>query len=161
MGTSFWFTVGTSALIGACLTGLWNIVKDILSRKAEAKALENGLIAEVKSLAHLLQLRRYKKTLEETLQEMVNNNLETIEFSIFINDNFNPVYKANVQKIGMINNDLGEHIVKYHAYLFALVCDLHEQSILAKDGYTQDALKEMVQILKDAEALSDKISAYR
>ncbi|EPF1256661.1 TPA: hypothetical protein L9220_003234 [Klebsiella aerogenes] len=161
MGTSFWLTVGTSALIGACLTGLWNIVKDILSRRAEAKALENGLIAEVKTLSHLLQVRRYKKTLEDTLQEMIANNQDTVEFSVFIHDNFNPVYRANVQKIGMLDNGLVEYIVKYHAYLFALVCDLHEKSILAKDGYSQDALKEMVQILNDAEAISEKIANYK
>ncbi|HEF0085360.1 TPA: hypothetical protein R8G71_001380 [Citrobacter youngae] len=161
MGTSFWLTVGTSALIGACLTGLWNIVKDILSRRAEAKALENGLIAEVKSLSHLLQVRRYKMELEDTLQEMIENDLETIEFSVFIHENYNPVYKANVQKIGMLNNELSEDIVKFHAYLFAFACDLHEQSMLAKDGYTQDALKEMVQILNEAEVLSDKIAAYK
>lgn len=161
MGTSFWLTVGTSALIGACLTGLWNIVKDILSRRAEAKALEYGLIAEVKSLAHLLQVRRYKKTLEDILQEMITDNLDTYEFSVFIHENFNPVYRANVQKIGMIDNGLGENIIKYHACLLAVVCDLHEKSILAKDGYTQDAIKEMVQILNDAEALSDMIANHR
>ncbi|HDC4550355.1 hypothetical protein UXO29_16110 [Enterobacter hormaechei] len=161
MGTSFWLTVGTSALIGACLTGLWNIVKDILLRRAEAKALENGLIAEVKTLSHLLQVRRYKKTLEDTLQEMIANNQDTVQFSVFIHDNFNPVYRANVQKIGMLDNGLVEYIVQYHAYLFALVCDLHEKSILAKDGYTQDALKEMVQILNDAEAISEKIANYK
>lgn len=161
MGTSFWLTVGTSALIGACLTGLWNIVKDILSRRAEAEALKKGLIAEVKTLSHLLEVRRYKNTLEELLQEMITNNEDTVEFSVFIHDNFNPVYKANVQKIGIINSGLGELIVKYHAYMFALACDLHEKSILAKDGYTQDALKEMVQILNAAEALSDKIASYK
>lgn len=161
MGTSFWLTVGTSALIGACLTGLWNIVKDILSRRAEATALKRGLIAEVKSLSHLLLVRRYKKTLEDTLQEMIANNQDAVEFSVFIHENFNPVYKANVQKIGMLDNGLGEYVIKYHAYMFALACDLHEKSILAKDGYTQDAIKEMVQILSDAEALSEKIASYR
>lgn len=157
MDMEFWQTVGASAFLGACVAGLWGIIKDICNRCAEKKALQNSLIAEVKSLNDLMKERGYISGLENILIEMENQNLEYFEFSIVTGDNFSPIYRANAHKIGVLDNNIASNIIKYHACLYAVTCDLHEKSLSTTQGFDKETIKQMIELLKMANNLAKKI----
>lgn len=155
MDINFWLTAGISGLLGACIAGLWGIFKDILSRKAEAKSLLNGLLAEIKTLDYTMRTRRYRTELEAHLSEMKKQKIDSCEFSAYIGDGIGPVYKASVQKIGLIDKDLAAEIITFHAILYAISCDFHEKSVFQKQGYDIG----MIELFITAEETASRILA--
>ncbi|MBS6741147.1 MAG: hypothetical protein KH310_24180 [Enterobacteriaceae bacterium] len=157
MDMNFWLTAGISGLLGACTTGAWGILKDKSSHNAEARALHNGLLAEVKTLDHLMRSRRYRTDLEFVVAEMKKANSNNYRFSAYMGDGIGPVYKANVQKIGMLNEDFAADIIKFHAILYAISCDLHEKSVFQKHGYDVKTLESMIALFIEAEKVASGI----
>ncbi|OUE79089.1 hypothetical protein AZ013_004128 [Citrobacter freundii] len=159
MDINFWFTAGISGLLGACIAGLWGIFKDILSRKAEAKSLSNGLIAEIRTLDHTMRTRRYRTEIENLISEMKKQKVDCYQFGAYIGDGFGPVYKASVQKIGMIDKGLAAEIITFHSILYAISCDFHEKSFFQKQGYDIETLESMVGLFLEAEQTASRILA--
>lgn len=156
MDYKFWLTIGASALLGACITGLWGMLKDVMCRRAEAKSLQNGLVAEVKALLHLMSVREYRIFLEDLLVEMEEND-EKHEISIVIEDNFNPIFRSNIDKIGKIDKRLVGDIVTFHNVMRAMTLDFSDKSSCAEAGYDKDDVAETLRLMKEVEDVGSRI----
>jgi hypothetical protein len=159
MDAKFWLTIGASALLGACATGLWSIIKDVMARRAEAKSLEKGLIAEVKTILHLMSARKYRTHLENILRDIKNSD-DVHNIWVLIDGDFNPVYKANVNKIGMLNSGMTTEIVKFHACLYAITQDFNERSQLANKGFEKEDIEELISLFREVEKTGSVIVSF-
>ncbi|MEI9880710.1 hypothetical protein [Atlantibacter hermannii] len=161
MAAASWFSIAAGAAIGACLAGFWSIIKDILNRRSEAKSLRKGLIAEVQTIDHIMKVREYRTILESLILQMKSEGKKTHRFGAYIGENFNPVYMANMDKIGLLPSSLGSDIVRFHAYIYAITCDFHEKSMFTKEGYDIETVENMVDLLVKTEQLACSILSYK
>jgi len=106
-------------------------------------AVRTALIAEVKAMAKIALARNY-------LQYLSNGEKGFGRLSISIPDNYNPVYIANVQHVGMLPQGDAELIVTFHQYIQSVLEDVAPGGVLAQDLASREAFAETRKILKEA-----------
>jgi len=148
----------TSSYWPAVITGFFTLVAALsggyllesLRYKRQSSAVRTALIAEVKAMTKIAISRNYLGYLSDGEQGLGT-------FSIKIPDNYNPVYAANVQNVGMLPQADAELVVTFHQYIQSVLQDVSPGGVLAQDFAPSESFKETRGILKAAIDISGRL----
>lgn len=167
--TPHWVTSITTisaAVLGAAAGGMGvffsthRIEKSKVDR--ERASILAALQAEVSALMRVAKHRNYAKAISESL-----NALEKLEpgskvrIQANIRENFSPVYRAHISKVGLLDAKLTGEIVTFYQLAETLAADIRPGCLLAVDGGTVQMFKELETAMKDFFEIGEKIVATK
>ena len=154
-----WLPVGAAifgALIGGVISYLPNRFLESHKRAAEAEAVRNALITEIKSIMAIIKERQYSLLLEGVIRD-VKNSGGTRVLSVRVPPHYSRVYQAQVARIGLIAPELATQVITFHQLIDAVVQDVSPGGILAEYGGDLESFKLLRDIFGRALASADKI----
>jgi len=124
------------ALIGAAASIIPQ--KFILNdqQKREADAIRSAFNAEIKSITDIIEKRKLKKEVIEHINFLKKENSDDfkITFEVRISNNYNINYKENIGKIGLLEKNAANNIVRFYHILDSIICDIGPEGHIAKEG---------------------------
>ena len=120
-------------------------------RKKERATTRASIIAEISALLDLIYLRRYQETLAAGAKGLI------LGLEVDVPESYFQVYRANLQKLGLLDPSVAEHIVYFYALLEAITQDVKPGGALnnpkvdqpqRQEGYAEDAelLRQAIEI---------------
>ncbi len=108
--------------IGAALTLIGSFSNQILTKKAQNKALANSFKGEISALISIIDKRNYLSQLEKTIKKIESTN-KPEPYYFHVSQEYFQVYKSNCDKIGVLKNPLPEKISQFYTYANAVIED--------------------------------------
>ena len=141
----------------AIITGFFTLVAALsggyllesLRYRRQREAVRIALVAEVKAMAKIVVARRYLALLSEA--EI------TSSFVVIVPESYSPVFTANVQNIGLLDEKHAHAIVTFHQYIESVVQDLRPGGTLSESWVSPENFKETRLILRDAVAIAGEL----
>lgn len=162
-----WSTIAGALLayIPLAVGGWWR------ARKA-TQAVQAALIAEISYMVGIIELRGYLKGLISTHKELEADNLRDRKFHqdnntffsehtettlITIPEDYNKIYKAHLEKIGVLPAKVATDIVTFYGLIDAVVQDLRPEGVLRNEGYAEQ-YQEAIQLMHAALKIASKLT---
>ncbi|WP_456292890.1 hypothetical protein [Pseudomonas sp. AK106] len=162
-----------SAIAGGLIASVPTSVGALIKRRSTRLAVEKAILAEVANAAAMIRRRGYLEQLEKTRIELleINNQIAstdrhhdnpnsnaTATFEVAVSDDYNKIYKANLQHIGIIDKTKCLQIVSFYNLIESLILDLKASGTLGSVGAVED-YSEAISFLKEALAIADRLTA--
>lgn len=149
MNGSYWPALITGAFtLAAALLGGQSI--EASRHRRQAVSVRTALIAEVKALAQIAKSRNY-------LRDLADGEKSPSPLEVPVPENYNPVYRANAQNIGLLSAKDAQLIVTFHQYVQSVLQDVGPGGALSSDWATSDGFKEARLMLKEAINIADQL----
>jgi hypothetical protein len=119
-----------SNLIGVFLGGLLAIVGGSIIKwleySVERRSLRAAIKAEIAGLMNLIHRRGHGETFRRAITSWRAD--EEFEFYIFtLEEDFTPVYRANIGKVGLLGADVAGDVVKFYDTIISVRAELRAQ----------------------------------
>lgn len=165
------WSVVAGALLGYIPLGVGAILR---SRKA-TKSVQAALLAEVSSLLQIIEARNYLIDFKDTFAELTAANERDmalaqqsgIDFEentdttvIAIQDDYNKVFKAYLDKLGLLPPKFATDIVTFYTLIDSIVQDLKPIGVLQTQGYAEQ-YEEAIILMERALGLAKKLGASK
>jgi len=125
--TLLWLIPVASALIGALAGGaasFWAQRSLSIRRdKDQRRALAAALAAELSSIHALIEFRAYRESLDLTIDDMTREG-RPISWGFRARKEYFPVFKGNIDKIGLLPAELAQRVTSLYAAMNALLEDI-------------------------------------
>lgn len=153
------FTAIAVTLFSAVISFLTQYFFKLYDSKNHAQTIERAIISEISATLKLIEKRKYSQFLQECIQELTSGESHEVLASIEQQQNLFPVYKSNIDKIGVLNAELATEIVMFYALLESVLVDTNSNGLLSNPDYSNlEAFKETYSILNEAITLGKKIT---
>jgi len=165
------WSVVAGALLGYIPLGVGAIVR---SRKA-TNSVQAALLAEVSSLLQIIEARKYLKEFKEIFDKLTAENERdktlaqqndthfqehSVTIEIPIQDDYNKVFKAHLDKLGLLPPKFATDIVTFYTLIDAIVQDLKPVGVLQQEGYAEQ-YEEAILLMERAIGLAEKLGASK
>lgn len=126
-----------AAMVGGGLTLIGGLVQSYMGERSkesrDKRVLLNGLIAEMSALREIATRRRYLDTFEE-IQKLGGVPGSVYEpFTVYMPDSLAPVYSANVQHLGLLDEGDASQIIRFHQLVVSVVQDIKSEGIFGQE----------------------------
>ncbi|MFI8011594.1 hypothetical protein ACIF8R_15645 [Acinetobacter sp. ABJ_C4_1] len=154
-------TLNTAIAVAILSAGISFLIQYFFKRydsRIHAKTIKKAIISEITATLKLIEKRRYSEFLQECIHELATGKTFKVLASIEQQQNLFPVYKSNIDKIGVLNANLASKIVMFYALLESVLVDTNSKGLLNNAEYsTLEAFQETFAILNEAIALGNEI----
>lgn len=154
-------TLNTALAVAILSAGISFLIQYFFKRydsETHAKTIKRAIISEVAATLKLIEKRKYHEYLQESIRELETGESLQVLISIEQQQNLFPVYKSNIDKIGMLKADLASNIVMFYALLESVLVDTNSKGLLNNPEYsTLEAFQETFIILNEAISLGNEI----
>jgi hypothetical protein len=131
-----------SAFVGASL----KILHDYISFQREKISMLYAAAAEIESLIDIAEFRNYENTLGDYVDSLRGgHDLKIIDFIGDI-DQWRPIYKNSVSKIGMFGADSASSYIKFHIRIASISKDLKNSEHI--NGFPLEYRAEVIEDMK-------------
>jgi|GEM_PF-1113133 hypothetical protein len=133
---------------------------DWLAARNHAIAFQQAILAEIYALLNLIEVRNYRKFLEDGIFGSSLNSLTDTPYllSMNIQDNYCPVYYNNLDKIQLLNKNIAKDVVLFYALIASLVQDLKPEGVFNNKVHSSvEAYKAGLTILDMAIKTGEKL----
>ncbi|MEI9825515.1 hypothetical protein V5027_00210 [Enterobacter bugandensis] len=145
------------AFIGAGISGFINHRISNDAHKREIESFKAGFVAEVQALQLIITERDYLKAFQDFAQHPDILAGAKVTYDVLIPDNYARFYNANLNKVGLLGQELSSKLIQYHQLLQAIVQDLQPDSAPMKSGFDKETLDETIRIFSKALRIGDEI----
>lgn len=147
------------AFFSAAISFLTQYFFKLYDSKNHAQTIERAIISEISATLKLIEKRKYSEYLQVCIQELTTGESQKVLVSIEQQQNLFPVYKSNIDKIGVLNANLASEIVMFYALLESVLIDTNSNGLLSNPDFSNlEAFKETYSILNEAITLGKKIT---
>lgn len=108
----------------ATISFLTQLFVNWIEHKKHARTYQQAILAEVSALYNLAIQRDYKKVFEDRIEYLQKNPAENPILIVPFQEELTPVYSNNLEKIGYLNKNIINDVVRFYACIFALKQDL-------------------------------------
>lgn len=164
-----------SAIVGGLIAWIPIAIGAFWRGRSTRKSVEIALLAEIANIAimirkrnFVIQLKEIRDTLTEMNKQIANThndsetlpNVATQTFIVTVSTDYYRIYKANLDKLGVINGKKLLKIVSFYSLLESIMLDVKPEGNLGKRGSVED-YTEVIIFLEDALKLADELSAQK
>jgi hypothetical protein len=161
-----------SAVIGGLIASIPTGIGALYRARSTQKSVETAISAEIENIASMIRKRNYLNLLKEIRSELIeiNNQIASVHdndetspnvcsraITVTISADYYKIYKANLDKLGIINNKKLLKIVNFYSHLESIMLDIKPEGNLGKGGSVED-YTEVIIFLEDALKLADELS---
>ncbi|KAA0943926.1 hypothetical protein FQ186_18335 [Pseudomonas sp. ANT_H14] len=161
-----------SAVIGGLIASIPTGIGALYRARSTRKSVETAISAEIANIASMIRKRNYLNLLKEIRSELIeiNNQIASVHdddetspnfcsraITVTISADYYKIYKANLDKLGIINNKKLLKIVNFYSHLESIMLDVKPEGNLGKGGSVED-YTEVIIFLEDALKLADELS---
>jgi hypothetical protein len=108
-------------LIGAIISGAFQLGFKILDRKREAETILTAIASEVDSICRLIRHQQYLEHVSAAAQAIRNETWDGKSLIIDVRENYFSVYEGLAAKLGMLRPCDAAKIVNFYAYCKSLI----------------------------------------
>jgi hypothetical protein len=161
-----------SAIAGGLIASIPNAIGAILRGRSTRNSVEAALLTEIANIALLIRKRNYLNQLREIRNNLieVNNQISSNHndsetppshagktFTVTVSEDYYKIYKANLDKIGLIKKNKAIKIVNFYSLIESIMLDAKPTGSLGSMGYVEH-YDEVIMFLEDALKLADELS---
>ncbi len=144
-------SVFLGAIIGSVATGGVTLYVNHKQRKSDKECITQALVAEIQAHLEIVKRRHFREGLMEAIDYLQKNPQETWKYSVVISRDHSPVFSRNADKLGLLDAEIRQDVVRFYQLLESVICDIREgEGFLAKEGGTLATYQELVGIVDDA-----------
>jgi len=127
-----------AALVGVILGGFINLGSqwfiDSRQHNREAQTLRMSLAAEINGMLGVIEARQYLAGLMRVPTAMTEQQVSVMRYSVKIDDNYCPIYRANAGKVGILDPSEAAFIVGFHQLIQSVIQDVTVGGVLYEGG---------------------------
>lgn len=151
-----------SAVLGALAGGLAPILVKLLEvsidRRAAKQAVAHQIYAEISAILEIVRQRGYLEDLESKKLAMTANPASNL-YQVQISEVVDPLYRANLERLPLLDPGLQTKIVKFYRFLHALVEDIKPGGTFNTSGATLEGINQFLAIANQAVAIGEEIKS--
>lgn len=162
-----------SAIAGGLIASIPNGIGAFLRGRSTRESVTSALLIEIENITSVIKKRNFLHQLIETRNELIeiNNQIsknhnnsethpcfETATFTVTVSEDNFKIYKANLDKIGLIDRKTALKIVQFYSLIESIILDVKPEGALGMNGSVED-YTEVIMFLEDALKLADELSA--
>ena len=117
------------------------------------------LYAEIQAIQHIEQHRGYINSLREIIAQFDRGDRSSASYVVRVANERFPIYRANVQHLGMLNPQLQQKIVLLYQLIEAGLQDIQPGGILNATEVGREPFAELLEIFSSARRIGDEILA--
>ncbi|KAA8559394.1 hypothetical protein FX985_05771 [Pseudomonas extremaustralis] len=164
-----------AAIAGGLIASIPTGIGAIFRSRSTRKSVEVAILTEIANMALMIRKRNYVNQLIErrnALTEInnqiasVHNDCETLPnrvtqtFEVTVSDDYCKIYKANLDKIGIINSKKLSKIVNFYSLVESVMLDAKPTGNMGTTGSVEDYAETII-FLEDALKLADELNPQR
>jgi hypothetical protein len=146
---SYWPAVITGIFTLLASLGAGHFLEHQKHKRLRA-AVKTALIAEIKALKKVAIARKYLNLLTTSIDSATS-------VEILIPENYNPVYRSNVEHIGLLSEYDAQRIVTFHQYVQSVIQDVGPNGALSQKWASSESFRETRDLLKEAFNIADEL----
>jgi hypothetical protein len=151
-------TAITVALLTAMISFIVQYFFKYYDNRNHSQSIKKAIISEIAATLKIIEKRNYREWLQSCVDDLESGKSKLVLGSIEQQQNLFPVYKANIDKIGVLNANLASNIVMFYALLESVLIDTKSDGLLNNPEFSSlDAFIETLKILDDAILLGKEI----
>lgn len=128
----------------------------------ERASILAALQAEVLALMRVVRHRRFPEVISESLSKLEKLKPGSkVRIQSNIREDFSPVYRAHISKVGLLDAKLAGEIVTFYQLAETLAADIRPGCLLAVEGGTVQSFRELETAMRDFFEIGDKIVATK
>lgn len=151
-----------AAVLGALAGGLAPIFVKLLEvcvdRRAAKRAVAHQIYAEVSAILEIVRQRGYLEDLESKKSVMTVNSASNF-YQVKISEVVDPLYRANLERLPLLDPGLQTKIVMFYRFLNALVEDIKPGGTFNTSGATLKGIDQFLAIANQAVAIGEEIKS--
>ncbi len=151
------YTAFGGIILGAIVSILPAYVIERAKRNAEAKAVTRAIVTEIRVSLFLAEKRRYVEHIEEVLVALRSGKLSSSTFQVIVPEDYCPIFKANLQRIGLLPTAIRDDVVTFYQLLEAAICDVRPGGLIAARPCGEREFAELHHIASEAIRIGKKI----
>ncbi|MBN6712584.1 hypothetical protein [Pseudomonas capsici] len=164
-----------SVVAGACLGFIPQAIGAVRRDHNARKTVQAALLAEVSYIVKMINIRNYLNDAKQTYTDlMIANNRDSAlaakkkahfqehkeQSIVSIQPDYNKVFKAHLEKLGLLPEQFAIDIVTFYGLLDAVVQDLRPEGVLREQGYAAQ-YKEAIKLMEEALELAYKLGVRK
>ena len=122
-------------------------------------SVTSQLYAEIQATLRIEQHRGYINGLREIIAQFDRGEISSASYVVQVADERFPIYKANIQHLGMLDSQLQQKIVLLYQLIEAGLQDIQPGGILNATEVGREAFVELHEIFSNARHIGDEILA--
>lgn len=151
------FTAFGGIILGAIVSIFSAYFQERVKRSAEAKAVTLAIVTEIRVSLFLAEKRQYLERIQETLTDIQSGKIAASGFRVVVSDDYCPIFKSNLQKIGLLPSSIRDDVVAFYQLLEAAVCDVRPGGLLAENQCGEKEFSELFAIATEAMRVGKKV----
>lgn len=161
-----------AAIAGGLIASIPNGIGAFWRGRATRKSVEAAILTEIANISTLIRKRDYLNQLKEIRSELIEINNQILKahsdsqtppdlkgrtFTVTVSEDYYKIYKANLDKIGLIDRKTSIKIVNFYSLIESVMLDVKPTGSLGSKGYVKH-YDEVIMFLEDALKLADELS---
>lgn len=161
-----------SAIVGGLIAWIPIAIVEFWRGRSTRKSVEIALITEIANIALMIRKRNYVEQLQKIRSELNEINGQILSahlddeiapdlarstFKVTVSNDYHKIYKANLDKIGVIDRKTSLKIVQFYSLIESVMLDVKPEGVLGMIG-TVEYYTEVIMFLEDALKLADELS---
>ena len=152
-----------SALLGALVGGMLSVLGVILferhKRWLDASAVTTAIGAEIKTLVSIFESRGYLGEVDRLLSEFREDKRRRATLEIQFPDEPFPIYRANLDKIGLLPPSMIADVVKFYALIDSAILEVRPGGLLAANECDEAAFAKFHEVATEAVRTGKRVCA--
>jgi hypothetical protein len=145
------------AAVGGFIPLLIKMIEGYREEKRNKQAVAHQIYAEVTAILEIVDKRQYLQHMNALAAQFLLNPNLIQTYQIQVSDDFSIMYKANIDRLSLLNPNLQTKIVKFYRFLSALIEDVKLGGGFNSQPITQYGCNQFILIATEAVALGNEI----
>jgi ribosomal protein S16 len=152
--------IGVIGAIGGAIAAIVpNALMAKISSKERANSAKLQIYAEIKSTLEVERHRAYGENLSKVVASFKAGAIQRYSYKVEVTEDRFPIYKANLQNLGLLNPLLQVKIVRFYQIVEAIVQDIKPGGLLNAAPVGVEPFEEVAKLLVEAKSIGTSILA--
>jgi hypothetical protein len=151
------YTAFGGIVLGAVASFVPAYILERIKRKDEVLAVTGAIVTEIRTTLFLVKKRRYIESIEATLKAIRDKRIPTSSFQIMVPEDYCPIYKSHVEKVGLIPSAYRDDVVAFYQLLEGAICDVRPGGLIASNQCGEVEFAELLEIAAEAVRIGNRI----
>ncbi len=146
------YTAFAGGVLGVVGTVFAKEFHEYLARKRNIKNIASQIRAEIKAILDIVEIRQYLDFMTAEIKKLPNMPNKRSILQVHISEDVMPIYRANLNNLHLLQQDMQVEIVKFYRYLSALIEDIKPGGTFNDERYglTLDGGEQFMKIATEA-----------
>lgn len=146
------YTAFAGAIFGVLGTAFAKEFHEHLARKRSIKVVASQIRAEIKAILDIVEIREYIDFMRAEIEKLPAMPNQRSILQVHISEDVMPIYRANLNNLYLLDQDIQVKVVKFYRYLSALIEDIKPEGTFNDErfGLTPKGGEQFMKIATEA-----------